>query len=518
MELKINREMIPVTEVILDDMQEQSIELDYVLPDYDPDIFRIISCEIQPVILSQTMGTDRIAYELRADIRVLYCGAGSSLVQCVYQQMTFSRSAQLPAAAEGASVYICPKISYANCRAISPRRLEVRGAVSIQLRVTGEKKQEIIRDVFGMHIQLRKVPVEYAAEKRNAVRTVSLSEEVELSSAKPPVRSIIRNDVRIDRQEQSILAGKLIVKGEACVHVLYTWQKEDGSCGIEPMNFTIPYSQIVDMDRIDESYRGSVDVQVIRCDIKPVSGKNDAPDYLMCEIDLRLNCTALKTASVQLVTDAFSTRYLCEQTEVPLLIDMVPEPVQASLMCSASIPAGDNAPKCIYDLRCQVRNINIQLIPEESRIRVSGMLCCSILAQDAEDMPVLIEKDEAFEVYTDAGMPVENALLRAEVEPADCTYHLASDGSITVKATLFLHGVLCPSARYTCLSDLSVDKENQLVWDGDFALKLYYGVEHESVWDIAKRCHTSVDAIMEENDLTEEQLTTPGMLFIPIVH
>ncbi|MFQ9094573.1 MAG: hypothetical protein ACLR5S_09995 [Ruminococcus sp.] len=48
MDLKINREMLPVTEVILDEMQEQSVELDYVLPDYDPDIFRMIGCEISP--------------------------------------------------------------------------------------------------------------------------------------------------------------------------------------------------------------------------------------------------------------------------------------------------------------------------------------------------------------------------------------------------------------------------------------------------------------------------------------
>ena len=48
---------------------------------------------------------------------------------------------------------------------------------------------------------------------------------------------------------------------------------------------------------------------------------------------------------------------------------------------------------------------------------------------------------------------------------------------------------------YTCLlytSGLTVDGENKLVRDGDYALKLYYGVEHENVWDIAKRCRTSV--------------------------
>ena len=52
MDLKINREMLPVTEVILDEMQEQSVELDYVLPDYDPDIFRMIGCEIHLAIVN----------------------------------------------------------------------------------------------------------------------------------------------------------------------------------------------------------------------------------------------------------------------------------------------------------------------------------------------------------------------------------------------------------------------------------------------------------------------------------
>ena len=42
MEWKINRERIPVTERILDETQEQGVELDYVLHDYDPEIFRII--------------------------------------------------------------------------------------------------------------------------------------------------------------------------------------------------------------------------------------------------------------------------------------------------------------------------------------------------------------------------------------------------------------------------------------------------------------------------------------------
>ena len=53
--------------------------------------------------------------------------------------------------------------------------------------------------------------------------------------------------------------------------------------------------------------------------------------------------------------------------------------------------------------------------------------------------------------------------------------------------------------------------------DGDYAIKLYYGCENENVWDIAKRYSTSVDAVIEENDLSGERLESGGMLIIPIV-
>ena len=51
----------------------------------------------------------------------------------------------------------------------------------------------------------------------------------------------------------------------------------------------------------------------------------------------------------------------------------------------------------------------------------------------------------------------------------------------------------------------------------EHAVKLYFGVPGEDVWDIAKRYSTSVDAIIEENDLAGERLEKGGMLLIPIV-
>ena len=46
-------------------------------------------------------------------------------------------------------------------------------------------------------------------------------------------------------------------------------------------------------------------------------------------------------------------------------------------------------------------------------------------------------------------------------------------------------------------------------------MRLYYADAGESVWDIARRCHTSPDAVREENDLRDEVLLAKTVLLIP---
>ncbi|MBO5798173.1 MAG: LysM peptidoglycan-binding domain-containing protein, partial [Clostridia bacterium] len=48
------------------------------------------------------------------------------------------------------------------------------------------------------------------------------------------------------------------------------------------------------------------------------------------------------------------------------------------------------------------------------------------------------------------------------------------------------------------------------------ALKICYATAGESLWDIARRCRTSVEAVMEENHLTGDTLPADTMLLIPL--
>jgi hypothetical protein len=45
MELSITRQPVAINETVLDTSVEQSVECDVLLPDYCPDILRILTCQ-----------------------------------------------------------------------------------------------------------------------------------------------------------------------------------------------------------------------------------------------------------------------------------------------------------------------------------------------------------------------------------------------------------------------------------------------------------------------------------------
>ena len=67
------------------------------------------------------------------------------------------------------------------------------------------------------------------------------------------------------------------------------------------------------------------------------------------------------------------------------------------------------------------------------------------------------------------------------------------------------------------MSDIQINSEEIKKTDSNYALRLYFGTTGESIWDIAKKYSTSVNAVMEENNLYDEKLAENSMLLIPIV-
>ncbi|MBE6845278.1 MAG: DUF3794 domain-containing protein [Ruminococcus sp.] len=512
MNLKINRESLSVSEKIYDGSQEQSVELDYILPDYYQDIFKMVKCTVYPSVTSYGINGETLTYELIADVKFLYCSEKNDTLHCINQRLTYSKSVNLGDRINNPVISICPKTDHINCRVVNKRRVDMRGAVSIRIKVCGESKQEAICDVTGMNMQTKKFPVEYMAKKINKTKNIILNENIELGDSKPPVISIIHMDVSLSEPEKKIIANKLVVKGDADIKILYTCTD-----GMETMNFSVPYSQIIDMEGLDESYFTSVKVEKIMEDISAASDSNDDNKLIKCEIKLNIVCCAYKTITVELVSDLYSTAYPCEHAVSKLAIEQPPMIICEKFQSKALLQNDENNILCVYDVRCDTKNINVRIDSKDKTINISGMLMFMALIKNESNAPSAIEKEAAFEYSISCDKITQNSTADIKIDSVDCTYTLTDSDGIAVKADIKICGELYSSSFYQAVTDVSVDDSRKITRDGDYALKLYYGVRDENVWNIAKKYCTSVNAIIEENSLDTECLSDDGMLLIPIV-
>ena len=96
MELRTDREHAVSSLRVLDTEITQAAEHDFILPDYCPDIFRVLKCSIVPGVTSIGINGSRLTFDLCVTIRVLYRSPEGTGVCCVEHTQEYTRTADLP--------------------------------------------------------------------------------------------------------------------------------------------------------------------------------------------------------------------------------------------------------------------------------------------------------------------------------------------------------------------------------------------------------------------------------------
>lgn len=72
MELKVSHDTVSINEVIFEGSAEQPVDLDINLPDYCPDISRILKCRLMPAVSVRQITGDRLQVEGKTQVSILY--------------------------------------------------------------------------------------------------------------------------------------------------------------------------------------------------------------------------------------------------------------------------------------------------------------------------------------------------------------------------------------------------------------------------------------------------------------
>ncbi len=513
MEMKINREELCSSEVILKTKQEQSIELDYVLPDYYPEIFRLLKHFVTPYIVSYNVSGSKLTYELCVYIKISYSDSESNAIHVVDQKMMFTKTVELGRICDSPRVRLVPTVDYINCRAVNSRRVDIRGAVSVDICVIDECRGEVVCDVYGMGIELDKKTVEYPVSRIFSEKQLTVNDDFELGISKPAINDIIYSKAFVSSIDKKIIANKAVTKGEISIDMLYTCDESK----IESLSFTLPFSQIVDMDGLDDRFDCYVDADIVNCEITPRSDGDGNTKIVDCSISVKLKCAAIRMGSAELVCDEFSTEYETSDQREKICYDGKPQWISNSVFSVCTVDMGENEIERVYSVISTVKSCSFTVSKAKGSLEVEGMVCCTVIAGTSDGEIIFSDKDYSFTHSIPLEKVSDECNIDMKAVSSSCSYNIGADGKIEVKTEVCLIGNICCLECSEFIVDIFADENSPVSKESECTMKLYFCESGERLWDIAKRFRSSSERIIDENDIDDENIVNDMMLFIPMI-
>jgi hypothetical protein len=400
----------------------------------------------------------------------------------------------------------------------------------------------MITGALGMGIETRKTSLNYCGEKLIASRQFVTREDIETSAGSGGISSIVHHDMSVSVTDYKIVANKVVIKGEAQLKALYLMKQDSAFMGgeeeesansnvdsheaAEVMEATIPISQIVDLPGVTENHVCFVNMSVMDCDLEIKPG--DSGDNRIFSCDLTVNCavTAHLEKEVMPLIDMYSVDYESSFTKTVIKTETMPQLVERQLNLKGAVDCNEGNLETVYDSRCDISNVVCRVRPENlsgngvksgGELVITGQANMQIIGRLDNNTPVFIEKTEPFELITEAAGLTEEHSIEPNLQVVNTTYSVSAENRIELRVVLRLSGCLYQMRSIEVIKEISVNEDAPKVKNNEYALKLYYAEENEEVWNIAKRYNTGAEAIITENDMESDKITTPCMLLIPII-
>lgn len=511
MSLKINSDNIITDEIIFKDTSEQNVELDYILPDYYPEIFRIIRCTGSAYVSSCGVNGKTLSYEISASLRIIYCGQGNN-IRTVEKELTYPMTSEISDAISP-KIIIEPFFDYISCRAVTGRRIDVHGLISVRICVSAEKQTPVITDAFGDNIILKKESFLTTDNKLQCDKKAVVSEDIAIGSEKPPVTEILRESAAILSCDKKAVEGKLAVKGDIRVNILYS--SEDNT--VEPLQFTVPYSHILNMDGLDDSYEIRVRTKILCCKVNPKSDSENS-DTLECNITLYIFCTAEKKKEIKAAVDEFSPDTPTEHKSEEIKTNLPAKIITKSQTVKSTASLVENTIDTVYDSWCEANPFSY-VRESDGTITAVGKVNLFAAAKNKSGETVIISGSTPVSISDlgEGNVFSEDFICDINVYPVSSSYNISSDNTVEITGEIVLDGEIDDFGKITALTEIKCDENSEKTKSESFGIKLYFAEKDESLWEIAKRCHTSPEIIMEENGLDSQICKESGMLVIPVL-
>ncbi len=488
-------------------VQEVPIDADITLPDYCPDIGKILKCQVSISVLSRNIAGDRLSVEGISLVELFYSDIEKNSVRCFKSEIPFSQNFNISSSLNAEVVTFDIKREYINCRAVSPRRLDIHGAFSLKALIFGRKNVELTNDIIGDDIKQQKCDVSFSQLNSIIQHQINVNETLDLGSDKTAPEFLLKSNLNINDIDCSCNGEQITISGNANIKILYVSDIETGK--IDSIEYEIPINESIDSQGVMDDNNFLVIPELISHDEKIVSDSESPSNLINEEMKLMVTIFSFHDDETKIIIDAYSTDYNVELSNEIFEFDKFDHMVCENVSHKENI---ESSVSQIIDVWSDYSSINIS---EKDNLKIKINVC--ILALDLDFVPFYFEREIQFYKKIDNLEVNNSSKSNFSISLQKIDYKLLNNNSISLKLNAQIFYNICTTENIKIVSEVFSDNSQKKEKDLNTSLIIYYADAGENLWNIAKSYGTTVEKIRSENEIDIDVLDSDRAILIPTV-
>ena len=494
MEIQFEKTVLPYMKTVTRQTQTQEQTQQVRLPDTMPDIGRILGGWGQLLLRGKEWRGNSIGVSGGVKAWVLYAPEEGGALQCVEAWLPFQMKWDIPQTDRDGVIMVCPRLRGVDARMLSDRKMMVRATVDICVQaMVSEDAWMYNAPQMPQDIQLlcntypTVLPVE-AGEK-----AFEFEETLTLQSTDVPIDKLIRYALDTTLTEYKIVSDKLVMRGSATLRIAYLGT--DGQ--LHHWQAELPISQYT---QLDNAYSPETEA-VVRFVVTLLDVEKADDNALQVKAGLTAEYVIFDRKNITVTEDVYSPMRSVDMTMEALQLPSVLSAKNQILQ--AEIP-GDMGAQQMLDVVFYPENPQTVWEDGQRCGKMGGLFQLLYVDEEGQLQSTTQHWEDTWPINA-----AEDADVQITVMPLDMPQATAT--GVQVEIPLEMRVIAGQPLQMVA----AIDHGDIVALDPNRPSLILRKADTDTLWQIARECGSTVDAIRKANGLQQEP--HPGqMLLIPV--
>lgn len=481
---------------------ESLIETEIYLNQTKPDIENILWADGTVEILSTKVIKNKILVNGLVKFKVACQSKEEDLnIYTLEANSDFREEIEIEGITEEMAVEIKPRLEYIEHDLKDERKISLKAFINLLGKVERTNLVEIIKEIKeGENLQLLKEKINYNDVIKREDSYAIIKEAFEVGEGQPAIEEILKIDMNPYEKEINISMDRILVSGIVECSIIYF-----GGDKLNSIKKEIPFTHFLEVPGVEKDFKCQLNMEVVSGEYDLAESLEGDLKIIDLEVKVKVTSKVYQQKEKEVIIDAYSTKKKIDlQTEEICVMENIKDIVDKENISKEFKGKGF---KEIYAIEGNSNIIDSQYV--EDKIMIEGILSLNIYyLEDIDEEITTLKEEIPFKSYVTVEDLNKDVLINIETNLEELNYNL-KDNVLGINGTIKNHIFINRERKINIISEISetdeiIDKKNRP------SIAVYIVQKDDVLWDISKRYNTTVEEIIESNNITSPSTLMPG--------